>query len=204
MGNNDTTQVRYGEALFTNVFTICGVRLRPFSLGHLILLETLSNPLIHSEKIEMTFEESIGHFFIALLICGMTYEDAVILLTDEKIFSEEIKRFCDNLVENMKIEPDWNIPYKLTAFNEYMKKHLEMPYYDEKTTNTESPSGTDWKSSIFVIFKKMGYTESEILNMPLRKLFLEWATFAESEGAIKVMNSYEANQIKTLKKFGRK
>ena len=203
---SDLTQSRFGDVIFTDISTICGVRLKPFCLGHLILLETLNNPIISKEVVDVDFEESIGHFFIALLVCGLTYEEAVLLLTDDKILKEELKLFCDNLAKNMELEPGWNVPMKLSLFKEYMERYLDIPFYDEKTkSNGESPSGTDWKSSIFIIFKKLGYSESDILNMPLNKLFLTWTAYAEGEGAIKVCNKYEAEGIRnTLKQFGKK
>jgi len=195
----DLTQTRLGDAFFTDVTTICGVKLKPFCLGHIILLEALNNPIIGQEVKDIPLEDAISHFFIALLICALSYEEALILLTDEKVFSEEITSFCDNLIKNMELEPSWNIVAKQTLFREYMSRHLDMPLYNETTTaDGSAPSGNDWKTSIFVVFKKLGFSESETLNMNIKKLFLTWAAYAESEGAVKIMNKYE---VDTIKKF---
>ena len=125
---SDLTQTRLGDVFLTDISIICGVRLRPFCLGHIILLESLNNPVISKEVVDVDFEESIGHFFIALLVCGLTYEEAVLLLTDDKILKEELKLFCDNLAKNMELEPGWNIPSKLVLFKEYMNRYLNIPF----------------------------------------------------------------------------
>lgn len=197
---SDLTQVSYGDALFIDKYTLCGVCLRPLSLGHIILLETLKNPIIAPEEMDVNVEESVAQFFIALLICGLTYEDGLKMLTDETELGHQLNLFCENLLTNMEADPNWNIPNKLRLFKEYMRKYLEMPLYEDKSSTTEEASGADWKSSIFVVFRKLGYSESEILNMPIKKLFIIWCSYAESEGAIKIMNKYEVTAVKNLKR----
>ena len=193
----DATSYSYGNAILPTKFTICGVELRPFCLGHLILLEQLKNPLVREIEIDNSLSEGILHLYTAIIICSMSYEDGVDVLWDDKKFQKIVDQFCTNLLKNLEVE-NWNIFDKLNMFKSYLKYHMDMPIYTEERENNSTPSGTDWKQNMFVIFKKLGYRESDILNMNMKKLFFEWCSFAEGEGAIKVINKFDLEQLNNL------
>ena len=199
---SDLTQYNYGEAIVPPQTIICGVQLKPFCLGHVILLEQLKNPLLSEIPTDAELNDGLLNFFVALLICALDYENGIKLISNVDTFKDEMDMFCHNLQRNMKEDKDWNFLNKIALFKYYMKYYLDMPLYTESSSKGEegTGSGTDWKNSIFIIFKKLGYTEKDILNMSLKKLFYEWTAFAESEGAISVMNKWDYEQIKRLKK----
>lgn len=199
---DDLTQVKYSDTFFTDKYTICGVRLKDFCLGHLILLEFINNPLIKTDKLDLDIVDGTFNFFMALLICSLSYEDGEKLITDPDLLNEEMNKFSDNLKKNMDLDPKWNIVSKIDLFKQYMGVHLDMPLYDNKQKSSgEDQSGNDWKTSIFLVFKKMDYSESAVLNMNIKRLFNLWAAYAESEGAIRLMNKYDVQAVKSLKKF---
>jgi hypothetical protein len=81
-----------------------------------------------------------------------------------------------------------------------MAYYLDMPFYEVLQKDTGgTKSGTDWKAAIAIIFKKLDYSQSEILNMPMNKLFQEWTANAEAEGQIKVVNKFTADKLKAAK-----
>ena len=204
MAKEDLTQVKLSSSLLSDTYTICGVVLKPLCLGHIVLLEALKNPMVAEEPVDVEMSEGLCHFFLSLIICSLSFEDGLKLLNEGQLFKDVCREFCDNLSENMKADKEWNIHNKVYLFKRYMSEQLEsMPYYNETQSKTDigTPSGNDWKSSIMIIFIKLGYTNSEILNMPIRTLFSIWTSWAESEGQIKVCNKYEAE---TLKQFSRK
>lgn len=195
----DTTAYKYSSALIPINFTICGVVLKPFSMGHMLILESLASPLVSSEKSNISMEDGIYNFFAALLVCAQSYEDNLITLNNDNLYKETMSQFIYNLMKNIDFDPNWNIYSKLNMFKEYMDYYMDIPFFTEQTDNSNDiPSGTDWKQNIFVVFKKMGYTESEILNMNFKKLFYEWCSWAESEGGIKVWNKYEVQQYESI------
>lgn len=194
--NKDATSYKYGRAILPAKFCICGVELKSLCLGHLILLEETGNPLINDATQDASLEEALYWLFQALLICSMTYEDGIKILSDDKLYEELFKEFSDNLIKNMDMEKDWNFIHKLNLYKNYLIYHMEMPIYtEERQTNPEVPSGTDWKTNLLVTFKKLGYSDTEIINMNIKKLFYEWCSFAESEGALKVMNKFDLKQL---------
>lgn len=147
---------------------------------------------------EIPMKDSMYWFFQALLICGATYEDNMEILNDERAHKEIADKFSDNLMANIKAAEDgWNIYSQLRAFKEYVDFYFDVPVYNEERTDSKSqtPSGIDWKQSIYFVMKKLGYSESEILNMSFRKLFYEWCSCAEAEGAIKVWNAFDLESL---------
>lgn len=199
--NQDLISYKYTDAVIPHKFVICGLTMRPFCLGHYMLLEYMQNPMINPEKVDIEMNDGLHWFFMALIICSLTYEDGIKLLSSEEDFKSVSKQFFDNLKKDMDIQ-GWNIFTKLNTFRDYVRYYLEMPIYTEESQTSEptTPSGTDWKQNMFLIFKKLGYDESDILNMNLKKLFYEWCSYAEGEGAIKVMNKVDLEQLKQLRK----
>jgi hypothetical protein len=200
MNNVDLCAYHYKNAILPNKFTICGVELKPFCLGHLMLLEHLGNPIINIEETDMKMEDAIYWFFHALLVCGLSYEDNIKILEDDNKYKKMSTSFCVNLMNQMKNEPDWNLPFKLSLFKKYIKYYMDMPIYTNEGKGDEgTPSGSDWKMNIMLIFRKMGYKEDDILNMNFKKLFYEWTAYAEAEGSIIVINKIDKENLERMK-----
>lgn len=197
---NSPTAYKYSDALIPVQWTICGVILRPFSLGHFLILEQIQNPLINDQEAGANLIEGMYSFFQALVICGQSYEENLKTLSSDESQKEVFDRFTVNLLKNMDIDKSWNIFDKIKLFKEYMNYYMDIPIYsEEKSSDDKMPSGTDWKQNIYLTFKKLGYRESEILNMSFKRLFSEWTSHAESEGAIKVMNKYDLDNLNFMK-----
>ena len=196
--SDNLTQVSYADSLFADSFIVAGVKLKPFCLGHILLLESLKNPLIAPDEEQVPMDDAIAHFFLAAIVCSLTYEDAVEMLNDTKLFTNICKLFVANLEKNMEIDKDWNIFSQVALFKTYMSAHLDsMPKYDEVYEDKNSiQSGSDWRAAIFITFKKLGYSQNEILNMSVKRLFAEWVQYAESEGSIKIQNKFQVTMLK--------
>lgn len=205
MKNVDVTSYFYSNAILPKKFTICGVELKPFSMGHLMLLEHTGNPIVDLNIQKVSLNDSIYYFFHALLICALDYEDNLKIFDDSSEYDKYAKTFITNLYKNMEVDKHWNVVDKLLLFEKYISYYMDMPLYTEEGTgDTGIPSGSDWKQNLFLIFKKLGYTDKEILNMNFKQLFYIWSSYAESEGAIKVMNKFDIQQLKAFKANNRK
>jgi hypothetical protein len=210
----DFTAYFFDTALLPPRWNICGVQLRPFCLGHYIILKNIHSPMM-SPADETGSEPSAGAkrrdvaedmawFFQALIICAATYDDNLAILQDEELHKKTMADFADNLKKNMDIDPHWNIYDKLRDFREYVDWHMTVPFFTEEhqarsAAQNTSPSGTDWVQNIYLIFKKFGYNETEILNMNMRQIFYIWCSEAEMQGSIKVFNRMDVEQLARLK-----
>ena len=195
----DYTAYRYSDALLPLTWNICGVELKPLSLGHLMILERVGNPLIANDEKNFDLSTGMYWFFSALLICGQTYEENISILNDEDKHKSLMDDFVINLVKNMDSDASWNIFDKISLFKEYVGYYMDVPIYTEERPSTDKlPSGIDWKQNMYLVFKKMGYGDMDIYNMNIRRLFFEWCSYAESEGGIKVMNKFDLQMMGKL------
>lgn len=203
---NSVVAYFYKDAVLPKKYTICGVELKPFSMGHLLLLEYTGNPLINVDIENINLLDGVYYFFHALLVCSLNYEDNLKVLNNETEHIKLAQKFTVNLLEQMKREPDWNIFNKIKLFKEYIKYFMEMPMFtEENKSGADIPSGVDWKQNLILVFKKLGYEEKDIMDMNFKKIFYVWTSYAESEGALKVMNRFDIESVKQIqKKKGKK
>lgn len=194
------TPFSYNEAINPREFIICSAVLRPFSLGHYILLEQIESPFITDDPTtSVPKDEGMTHFLMCLLVCSQTYEDNVKMFEDPIRLKKLAKAFQKNLLKSMKKEKDWNIYAKLMLFKEYIRFFTTMPIFQVERESDKVPSGIDWKQNLFTMAKnEWGYTDTEILNMPLRRLFFEWCSVGEKTGAIRVQNAEEMENLEYM------
>lgn len=208
MSQPNQTAYFFDSALCPPIYSICGVQLRPFCLGHYVILRQFQSPISAEQEVAVTRMAGCYWLFHALLVCAQSYEDNLAMLGDPKRFDETVEQFNKHIINHINSEPGWNLDAKLRLFKDYINYFMEMPYFDEKgPQEAEAPSGIDWVQNLFVAFKKMGYNESEILNMNMRKLLYEWTSEAESQGAIRVWNKTTLQQYlaaKGMMKKGKK
>lgn len=192
----DVTAYPFFKTLIPPSWSISGVVLKPFCLGHWIILELIESPFLSKEPVQLTDDEVYLHFFLFLFVCSHSYEDNLQLLSDAADFEQEKQHFDENLKKAIAADPQWNIYNKVKQIEEFLNYFVKMPVFEKKTPD-QLESGIDWKQNIYTIFKnEYGYDESTIFNMPIRRLFAEWCCFAESQGSIKVSNSYELEALR--------
>jgi hypothetical protein len=188
--DQNQTAYYFDNAIIPPQFIICGVKLRPYCLGHHLMLKHINSP-INSETEAKSMDILDGSYWLfhAIVVCSLTFEENLELMNDDAKLKEVFAQFTKHLQAQIKIEPNWNIYTKLVLFKRYITYHFSMPMYENETKEAEKASGIGWEQGIYTALKQnLGYTESEILNMPFRKLFYEWCSVGEANGCIKVWN----------------
>jgi hypothetical protein len=194
------TAYYFDSALMPPNFVICGVKLRPFCLGHYLILRHLKNPVISEDIKDVNGIEGIYWILHAIVVCALTYEQNLELLQDDNKLKETFEGFCENFIKLIDTETGWNIHQKLTLFKQYLAYHFSIPMYEEEIKDEAKPTGIDWTQGIYTILKQdLGYTESEILNMAMRKLFYEWCSIGERNGCLKVFSKTSLTQYAVAK-----
>jgi len=189
----------YDTALLPPTFTVCGVALKPFCLGHFLILRQLGSPMNIEKEMpsNLSGEEGLYYLFHAILVCGMSYEENLELLRDDKSFIKIGKQFSKNLLKNIKQDKNWNILHKFRLFKQYIAYFMDGPAWEELgKASKDSPSGSDWCQGLCSILKMhYNYTDTEIMNMSFRQALYLWTSYAEEQGAVKVMNKSSMNMI---------
>ena len=197
---DDTKSFSFEQALISPTHIVCSVEILPFSLGHWIMLENYKSPLLQpelypeeiSEDATENFKNCVRHILLFVMVCGHNYEDNKRLIKDDEFFNMTKSTFEDNIIAYIKKKKDWNIYLEIRAIKEYLDYYINsMPNFVE-TGPPSPPSGIDWKSNVYAVMKnEYGYTESQIMNFSMRRIYQEWTVFAAKSGAIKVKNRYE-------------
>lgn len=196
----DPTAYHFDQALLPVNWTVCGVRLRPFSIGHYVLLKHVGNPMLEAEEPEMPDDEKLCWFLQTLLICASDYTSNMAMLEDQQSHRETMEKLVDNLMANMAADQNWNIFEHLRNFRKYVNYYMEPPiYFKERNDTSPIPSGLDWIQNLFMVMLKSGYSEDTILDMNFKKLLYLWCSYAEGEGAIKVIDRGGLEQIARAK-----
>jgi len=196
----------FSDVLISKEHIICGIYLKEFSLGHWTFLESYSSPLLSeqmypeeiSDDPKENYEYCIRHLLLFLLVCAHTYEDNIRLNEDGDFFVETNKEFEKYLLAYIKDIKDWNVYYEIYNIKEYLNYYINsMPAFVEKGPPSP-PSGVDWKSNIYSVLKnEYGYSQTEIMNFSVKRIYAEWVTYASKMGVIEVKSKerVEAEQI---------
>lgn len=201
MNDNTLTTTNFAESICPKHFDVCGWQLKPFCLGHFLLLERIKSPVVNVNEEKTlpieTFQLSVKEqyqkltsFFTAVLICAMDYELGEKALRDDVLMEKVAKQFMEVVMQDMK-RANWNYPREFYVFKQYIKYSFNIPPFQLKRRQPKYPSGTNWKDALYGVFKKLGYTERDILNMPLNRLFQEWTIEGESNGVLTVKNTMQ-------------
>lgn len=159
-----------------------GVELRPFCLGHHLLLKALGLPFAGNAAADCGPED----VKIGLAICGLSYEDGF-----KAVHSGELPAIIARWRKAVS-GPWWN-PKQIDdsavelAFREYLSEGYAMPptwRYDGSGVNLSAP----WEVLLKTRLLMLGLSESEILNGYLPARWYEYFTALEIEAAAGCLN----------------
>jgi hypothetical protein len=242
-------RVSFAHAAIPERFTLMGLTLKPFCLGHVLLMRRYGCAYADTQETLTSPEALIKDFLWALVICSMSYEDFVTALQDDKLTvsvkrlgrpvekvisfrawwlkwvkfvtksakAERRRKEFNKLlfaVDDLLTVKGWHrlaqfvrnhlpevkevfcIPEKLAAFNNYIKEGWQVPKF---STESQGSNSGDWAHAVFLsLTGELGYTESQALNMPLSKAFLNHCRVLERKGSITLLTDEELDEIERL------
>lgn len=153
----------YLEQAIPTPFTVLGVKLRPYSLGHKLVLGRINSPF------EVGGEIDVSDIVTAVLVFGHDYGTAVEMLDDPDIASK-----CAKWAVNLQTAGRWPFrklvpiewPAKIALLRQYIEAHSKMPIYsfdDKQLTECNCPLPQMVKVELMA---KMHLSECDVLNRP--------------------------------------
>lgn len=160
------------EAAVPEPFQIFGLPMRPFSLGHWLLLSRFDNGFISGQP-------SVEDTIFGALICSMTYEDGLQFLNAPDR-DEQIAAWSEKLKAQLHEEClDLDLPGKASLFKDYFDAGMVIPNYTASDTGTSSV-GSPWPQVLkLTLMSELGMTESEVLNRPLHLCWWDYLGWRE-------------------------
>jgi len=174
---------QYVRAAIPEPYIILGVKLRPFSLGHYLLMARFDCAFAaDSEK-----KGGVADLLLGIAICCRTFEDFIEFINEEETFNNWFEQWGKE-VKKVMAEPSFNILYKIEDFKSYMRNGIDVPEYCPEERENSKPSGAHWSQSVLLILtSELGYTYSEAVNIPMSKALYDYFKWAETNGMVSLM-----------------
>jgi len=189
---------------------ILGRRLKRLTLGHRYLLRIIKSPfLIYDGWISLT------DLLFAVIICSYDYNEACLLIKDEKRFKKTLKRWYRlyslfRFIYKLLGVSEPSIEERVKTFYDYLNSDNK-PFYkfeEEETKSIECPE------ELFVkvyLQKHLGYSENEVMNKTWDECIWEVVLLQSMEGNLEMLDENDFNEtlkkgqelIKKLKQDGR-
>lgn len=149
--------------------TILGLRLRPFSLGHVLLLHRVKSAfLVHTEGAP-TYED----LALSVLICSQTYEENLETFNDPSL-PEFMRRWHDRITGADSI---WcklgfrkarliDLAQKCSEFTDYIRDGSRIPDYDFNPGDFQEMACPSVEIIKVTLMRDMHFSEREIMDRP--------------------------------------
>ena len=180
----------YYQAAVPDGWQILGVKLRPLSLGHLILLKRYGSAFVVGGI------PTEADLVLSVLICSRTYEDAVELVESGR-FKQEAKK----LDKALRVCGD--VQARCEWFNDYINEGLDGPKLWQKENKGKSLGAPPEQVIKCALMSKLGFSESEVLNRAFSLSLWDMATVAEMDGSLRIFSEEDARLQEQAKELER-
>jgi len=168
------------QAAVPDGWQILGVRLKPLSLGHLILLHRYQSAFVVGGI------PTEADLVLSVLICSRTYEDAIDLVE-----SGQVKKEGKKLDKALRVCDD--IQARCSWFSDYIMEGLDGPKLWQKESQSNSLGAPPEQVIKCTLMSKLGLSESEVLNRPFSLSLWDATTLAEMDGALRIYTQADAD-----------
>ena len=177
--------VMQGAFILSHTFSppsVLGLRLRPFSPWHGLLLEAAGSPFICGGG-----RTDADDLILGVWICTKSYRDGFRAATDvaaARKWGAKIKRF--------------NLAAELSAFNYYLDDSFTAPEYWKSGDGSGVKAPYFWHLAYFAMYR-LHLAEAEAWDYPIAKISCYQACAAELSGNSSLISADEIKGIDTLK-----
>ena len=168
----------YIKAAIPEPHVILGRKLRPFCIGHYLILSRFDCAYVSETSANASREDLI----FAVLVCSMRPKDFMAFVEDDGA-EKAVKDWGKKVgVFDFKEKSD--------AFQNYLAEHSQMPAFWIEQDGQRS--GAHWTQSVLLcLTSQLGYTREEAEEMPLTQAFHDYLKHAENNGAVRLMTPEE-------------
>lgn len=175
----------YFQAAIPEPFRILGLRLRPFSLGHYLLLRRFDNAFVSETSTTATREAVI----FAVLVCSMKYEEFLEFI-EKPNFLKDVQKWGKKV-------GIFDLKQKAALLQDYISRGSEEPKFVDTSENTGAPSTAHWSQGLIIaLTSQCGYARTEVLNMSLSQALADWMRYAEAQGMVSIVSDEQIEQGK--------
>lgn len=185
----------HANLLVPKPFTILGLTLKPFCVGHKVLLQRVESP------IECGGDIDGGDVALAVMLCSLDYETGKQAIDTANIQSD-VRRWIKKLISPLpwkRNKIDW--PEKFALFNEYVGYHSRSYSFNgisygnsnQQTAPSETPN---IHGLIVALMRMMHLSESQVMNRCYGLALCDYAVCLEQEGRVIVRDKEKMEEVR--------
>lgn len=173
----------YLEAAIPERFRLLGQELKPFALGHLMLLRRLGNAFSLPQP--LTFgDELVNDLILGVFVCCQTYEEATAALQDPRL-AKTLKKWSRRL-------GTFDAIAKSKEFARYIAQGSTWPDLHDGEKEASREPGAPYIQRVRIVLQaKIGLSPSEALNYPWGLAQHDYFAYWELEEKIRILNDEE-------------
>jgi hypothetical protein len=162
----------YVNACCPTPYQVLGVKLRPLTLGHLILLTKVDSPLLQGGSV------TLADLALAVMICAERWQAG-----HELIQRGDLDKFTAKWRKKLgKVD----VAAKAKLFRDYLEDHQRMPEVYFTAGHAGDDPGSWWGARFKVLLiTKLGLTSAEVFDAPLAMLWWDYLTWMEMEKQVR-------------------
>jgi hypothetical protein len=189
------TAEQFADAWVPEYHTILGIKLRPLSLGHLILMHRVRSAFVCGGVPEYS------DLAVSVMICSLTFEEGIKTLDDPNIhlaMGHWQRSVCGMRGIRYRIGLAKSKPIDLfeksEAFNAYLKQGWSHPdySYDASGDTVDIPF---LQSVKVTLMRDLHFTETELLDRPWSRSLWDFLTLKALKGEIQMVDSSELDSL---------
>lgn len=170
----------YAERLIPEPYTILGLRLKPLSLQHYLLMSRFGVAFVAEGEEGAT----LADLLTGVLICSRHWKEGEF---EEFVSSGDFEKEISQWGELVGM---FDLNEKAKLFADYIREGSEIPHYWEEDAGR--PSGAHWTQCVLLVATgQLGYSRREALRAPLKTVLADYFKHAENQGLIRLMTESE-------------
>jgi hypothetical protein len=176
----------YASAILPDPCALCGVRLAPLTLGHMLLLHRVESPFVTGARYP-----GAGDLLLAIILCSQPWETSARQWADG-----QLPRRIRRLRLKAAITLRRSHTQAVQAFQAYIDEGTRGP---ETWTNRDNPRtpGAPWLQSVALVQQiHLHKTESAAWATPVAQALWDQAAWAESQGHLQIMTEQDRALIR--------
>lgn len=185
---------RYSEAALPDGYTVLGVPLRPFSLGHELLLARARSPFVIPAEADRL--PGLADLLIAVFVCSRDFSTARKALA--RRLPAAWKLFAWGVTALISQRPAIILRHA-SRFRSYLADAGSRPVAWQPRDRSGRPSGIPELAAVKLTLLRAGYTAAEVLDMPRQQAVHEAMYALAREGAIELQTEDEAAALAQLR-----
>ena len=174
----------YSKAAIPEPHVLLGQRLKPFCLGHYLILDRFDSPFVAETPRPVTR----GDLVFAVTVCCHTPQEFFDFIESDHA-AADIEKWGKSIGL-------FDVASKAKAFSVYLEEGSKMPRFWNEQRQDDKPTGTHWSQAmILVLTGHCGYSLNEAMTAPFGQAVNDYLRYCETQGAVRLMTPEEVQLI---------